>query len=270
MHSVLSIAGSDPTGGAGLQADLQVFHALGVHGAGVPSALTVQNGLHVRQVLPVFPSVLLETLRTTLDAVEPSAIKIGMLATDDVVRNVTLALATRPDTAVVIDPVLAASDGTPLLETRAYSALRDLAYNRTMLTPNWPEAEILTNQTLPRRRDAEDAARELVRELHLDGLLLKGGHREQDADDLLVLRAKPVEAQTGTKSEDLQTEWLPGERLPGSPVHGTGCALSAAIAARIARGDALRTAVTTARAFVRRAIEGAHTLNNGARILDFT
>ena len=93
MQSVLSIAGSDPTGGAGLQADLQVFRTFGVHGAAVPTALTIQDGLCVARVLPVFPSILLDQLRTTLDAIRPRAIKIGMLASDDSVRNVLLALA---------------------------------------------------------------------------------------------------------------------------------------------------------------------------------
>ncbi len=260
MHCALSIAGSDPTGGAGLQADLQVFHALGVHGAAVPSALTIQNGLRVRQVLPVFPSVLLDTLRATLDAIQPSAIKIGMLATDDVVRNVILALATEPNLPIVIDPVLAASDGTALLEKRAYPALRELIYGRTLLTPNWPEAEILTNRSLARRRDAEQAAHELLTDLHLDGVLLKGGHREGDSDDLLVLQS----------TEGIRTEWLAGERLPGASVHGTGCALSAAIAAGLARGADLRDSVVDARSFVRSAIKNAHTLENGARILAFT
>jgi len=260
MHCALSIAGSDPTGGAGLQADLQVFHALGVHGAAVPSALTIQDGLRVQRVLPVFPSVLLDTLRATLQTIQPSAIKIGMLATDDVVRNVILALATAPNLPIVIDPVLAASDGTVLLEKRAHPALRDLIHGRTLLTPNWPEAEILANRSLARRGDAEQAARELLTDLHLDGVLIKGGHREGDCDDLLVLRT------TG----EIRSEWLGGERLPGDSVHGTGCALSAAITAGLARGATLRDAVVGARSFVRSAIENAHTLDNGARILAFT
>jgi hydroxymethylpyrimidine/phosphomethylpyrimidine kinase len=260
MHCALSIAGSDPTGGAGLQADLQVFHALGVHGAAVPSALTIQDGLRVQRVLPVFPSVLLDTLRATLQAIQPSAIKIGMLATDDVVRNVILALATVPNLPIVIDPVLAASDGTVLLEKRAHPALRDLIHGRTLLTPNWPEAEILANRSLARRGDAEQAARDLLTDLHLDGVLIKGGHREGDCDDLLVLRT------TG----EIRSEWLEGKRIPGDSVHGTGCALSAAITAGLARGATLRDAVVGARSFVRSAIENAHTLDNGARILAFT
>ena len=261
MSSALTIAGSDPTGGAGLQADLQVFRALGVHGGAVPTALTIQDGLRVQQVLPVFPTSLLEMLRTTLDAIRPAAIKIGMLGTDDAVRNTLLALAPIRDVPVVIDPVLASSDGTPLLERRAHPALRNLCFQRTLLTPNWPELEILTGDALPRKRDGEAAARQLLDDLELEALLLKGGHRETDADDLLVTRASP--------DATIEAEWLPGERLPGGPVHGTGCALSAAIAAGLAKGQPLREAVVAARAYVRRAIADATTLPNGARLLAF-
>ena len=264
MQSVLSIAGSDPTGGAGLQADLQVFRAFAVHGAAVPTALTIQDGIRVHQVLPVFPSVLLEQLRTTLDVIRPSAIKIGMLASDDSVRNVLLALAVVPQkTRIVIDPVLAASDGTELLEKRAYPGLRALIHRRCLLTPNWPEAEILVDGSLPRRRDGEAAARQLLEDLELEGVLLKGGHLEGDADDLLVMRLGEV------GDGEVVCEWLPGERLPGSPVHGTGCALSAAIAAGLAKGLPLREAIVDARHYVHHAIENAHTLHNGARIMAF-
>jgi len=264
MQCVLSISGSDPTGGAGLQADLQVCHAFGVHGAAVPSALTLQDGLHVRQVLPVFPSVILEQLRSTLAAISPSAIKIGMLASDDVVRNVILALAPLEGVPVVVDPVLAASDGTPLLERRAWSSLKDLIHGRCLLTPNWPEMEILADRSLPRRSDGEAAALELLEDLELEALLLKGGHLEGDAADLLVRRV------SGPGSSEIEAEWLPGKRLPGPPVHGTGCALSTAIAAGLALGQPLRDAVVNARSFVTRAIAHARTLENGARLLAFS
>ncbi|HIF91584.1 MAG TPA: bifunctional hydroxymethylpyrimidine kinase/phosphomethylpyrimidine kinase [Myxococcales bacterium] len=270
MQSVLSIAGSDPTGGAGLQADLQVFHAHGVHGAAVPTALTIQDGLRIGRVLPVFPSVLLEQLRATLDVLRPNAIKIGMLATDDIVRNVLLSLARFPEIPVVIDPILAASDGSALLEKRAYPALRDLIQGRRILTPNWPEAEILVDASLPRRKDGEAAARELLLDLNLDAVLLKGGHLEGDCDDLLVYR-KSADSSSDSSNNDAEIvcEWLPGKRLPGPPVHGTGCALSAAIAAGLAQGQSIPDAVVQARRFVRRAIENAQTLGNGARILAF-
>jgi len=263
MQSVLSIAGSDPTGGAGLQADLQVFRAFGVHGAAVPTALTIQDGLCVARVLPVFPSILLDQLRTTLDAIRPTAIKIGMLASDDSVRNVLLALAPVEEARIVIDPVLASSDGTPLLEKRAYPALRDLMHRRCLITPNWPEAEILVDAALPRRRDGEEAARQLMKDLELEGVLLTGGHLEGDPDDLLVMRVG------GPGSGEIVSEWLPGKRLPGPPVHGTGCALSSAIAAGLGKGQSLRDSIDGARNYVRRAIENAHTLHNGARILGF-
>ena len=263
MQSVLSIAGSDPTGGAGLQADCQVLAAFGVHAAAVPTALTIQDGLRVKRVLPVFPSLVLEQLRATLAAVRPNAIKIGMLASDDVVRNVLIALGPYEEIPVVIDPVLAASDGSLLLERRAYPALRDLIQGRCLLTPNWPEAEILVDAKLPTRAEGEAAARDLLVRYALEGVLLKGGHLEGDASDLLVWRAG------GGRAGEVVSEWLPGERLPGASVHGTGCALSAAIAAGLAKGEPLKSAVVAARSYVREAIRGAHTLPSGARVLAF-
>lgn len=290
MQSVLSIAGSDPTGGAGIQADCQVFAAFGVHGAAVPTALTLQDGLRVKRVLPVFPSLVLDQLRAVLAALRPSAIKIGMLASDDVVRNVLLALAPHPEIPVVIDPVLAASDGTPLLERRAHGSLRALIDGRALLTPNWPEAEILVDAKLATRAEGEAAARALLVRHRLGAVLLKGGHLEGDASDLFVRwrddggvetrhgggvgsagtrAAGDREARGNQSGAAIVAEWLPGERLPGAPVHGTGCALSAAIAAGLARGETTRGAVVAARRYVREGIRRAATMPNGARILAF-
>src|SRR5262249_54581203 len=148
VRVALSIAGSDPTGGAGLQADLQVFRAFGVHGAAVVTALTVQDTAKVHRVLPVFPNVALEQLRVLLADVTPHAVKIGMLATDDVARNVApglLELERGPHAPpIVLDPVLRASDGTRLLEPRARGALEDLIGRAALVTPNLPEAHELT------------------------------------------------------------------------------------------------------------------------------
>ena len=128
MRIALSVAGSDPSGGAGLQLDLQVFRALGVHGAGVVTALTIQDTGKVHRVLPAFPSVVCDQLRVLLADLTPHALKLGMLATDDVLRAVALGLAAlrEPRPPWVIDPVLRASDGTQLLERRAYGGLVDL------------------------------------------------------------------------------------------------------------------------------------------------
>jgi hydroxymethylpyrimidine/phosphomethylpyrimidine kinase len=257
MKVALSIAGSDPTGGAGLQADMQVFHAMGVHGAGVVTAITVQDTEKVHQVLPAFPSVVLEQLRVLLKDLTPDAIKIGALASDDVVRNVQLALAPFlgvPDAApIVIDPVLAASDGTVLLERRAWGALQSLIGSAALVTPNLEEAAALTGCDTSSEEGTEAAACALVADLGARASLVKGGHRDGPPRDLLAVR------EGGSAS----LHWLEGERIEGGPFHGTGCALSSAIAALLARGVALPDAVDRGRAFVAAAIR--NTAGSGAR-----
>jgi len=246
----LSIAGSDPTGGAGLQADLQVFRALGVHGMGVVTALTVQDTERVHEVLPAFPSVVLKQLRVLLRSTHPDALKLGMLASDDVARNVELGLReldVARRTPIVIDPVLAASDGTPLLERRAYGVLQDLIGRAYLVTPNLVEAAALTGSDVSTREGVEAAAAQFVNGLGARAALVKGGHREGAPDDLLALR------EGGSAS----FHWLAGERIPGAEVHGTGCALSSAITAHLARGAELRDAIESARRFVRDAIRNA-------------
>ena len=261
MRIALSIAGSDPTGGAGIQADLQVFRAFGVHGAAVPTALTVQDTGKVHQVLPVFPSVVLDQARRLLEDVRPHAVKLGMLASDDVLRNVDLALdRLGPEPPpLVIDPVLLASDGTRLLERRAWGPLVGLFPRATLVTPNRPEAEALTGIEAGSRAGAERAGRALVEEHGAGAALVKGGHAEGDPEDCLVWRADGA----------VEVRWLGGERLDVGPVHGTGCALSAAITAGLAHGRPLPEAVERARAWLRAALAGAGSVGGGARVLDY-
>jgi hydroxymethylpyrimidine kinase/phosphomethylpyrimidine kinase len=259
MRIALSIAGSDPTGGAGLQLDLQVFRALGVHGAGVVTALTIQDTKKVHRVLPAFPSVVTDQLRALLADVAPHAVKLGMLASDDVLRAVALGLEAggRARAPLVIDPVLRASDGTPLLERRAWPALLDLMRGAALVTPNLPEAEALAGRDVSSQRDVEQAARWFVDEVGARAALVKGGHREGAPDDCLALRER----------DGVAIRWLPGERIEGPPVHGTGCALSAAIAAELAHGRGLEEAVGRGRGFVRAAIARAEAVGSGARLL---
>ena len=141
MHCALSIAGSDPTGGAGLQMDLQVFKSFGLHGAAVPTALTLQDTSKVHSVLPLFPSVVLDQLRILLRDIAPNAVKVGMLATDDIARSVIQGLSSLESSEIplLIDPVLSSSDGTPLLEPRALSSLKDLCSKAELVTPDLPE-----------------------------------------------------------------------------------------------------------------------------------
>lgn len=268
MRSALTIAGSDPTGGAGLQADLQVFRAHGVHGCAITTALTIQDTRRVHSVLPVFPSALLDQLRVLLADVQPSAVKIGMLATDDILRNVSLGLARlSPDVPVVVDPVLLSSDGTLLLERRAWPALLDLIADRTVVTPNRPEAEALTGEDVSSRKGCEHAATKLIEEAGVHAVLLKGGHSAGAPDDLLARRTPAESHARPTAGDPIEFSWLAGERIETEPVHGTGCALSSAIAARLAHGASLPEAVEGARRFVVRAIARAERLGSGAPLL---
>jgi hydroxymethylpyrimidine/phosphomethylpyrimidine kinase len=263
MKVALSIAGSDPTGGAGLQADLQVFRALGVHGAGVVTAITVQDTRRVHQVLPAFPSVVLQQLRVLLRDLTPDAIKIGALASDDVVRNVQLALApllaATSNVPIVIDPVLFASDDTPLLERRAWGALEGLIGYAALVTPNLREAAELTGCDTSSEEGAQAAACALVAQIGARAALVKGGHREGPPRDLLAQR----------EGGSVALKWLDGERIAGGPFHGTGCALSSAIAARLALGAPLEAAVAAGRQFVADALRRAGGLGSRARLLAY-
>jgi hydroxymethylpyrimidine/phosphomethylpyrimidine kinase len=263
VRVALTIAGSDPTGGAGLQADLQVFRAFGVHGAAVVTALTVQDTAKVHRVLPVFPNVVLDQLRVLLADVVPHAVKLGMLATDDVARSVALGLrelerAPSP-VPIVVDPVLAASDGTRLLEPRARGVLEELIGRSAITTPNLPEARELTGCDVSTEEGVEAAGSALVTSFGAGAALVKGGHRDGPPDDLFVVR------EGGSAS----LSWLRGERIEAGRVHGTGCALSSAIAAGLARGATLREAVDRARRFVANALRDAEAVGRMARLLAY-
>lgn len=254
MKIALSIAGSDPSGGGGLQADLQVFRAFGVHGCGVVTAMTVQDTRRVFQTLPAFPNVVLDQIRALLRDLPPDVVKLGMLATDDVVRAVALGLEALPlETPIVVDPVLLASDGSALLERRAYGALREIMARAALVTPNLPEASALTEGDVSSERGVEAAARRFIEDFGSGAVLIKGGHRDGAPDDLLALRG-----DTGTS-----LTWLRGGRIACGPVRGTGCALASAIAARMAQGDAVAEAVDAGRSFLRSAL--ARSGGEGAR-----
>ena len=264
MKVALSIAGSDPTGGAGIQADLQIFRSMAVHGAGVITALTVQDTAKVHQVLPVFPSVVLEQLRVLLKDITPDAIKIGALASDDVARNVELGLGQLPPppaprVPIVIDPVLAASDGTPLLERRGWGALGVLMGRATLVTPNLDEAGALTDCDTSTEEGTQAAACAFISEFGAEATLVTGGHRDGPPRDLLAVR----------EGGAVSLRWLEGERIGGGPAHGTGCALSSAIAAQLARGAGLEDAIERSRRFVANALRNAETRGARARLLSY-
>jgi hydroxymethylpyrimidine/phosphomethylpyrimidine kinase len=243
----LSIAGSDPTGGAGLQLDLQVFALHGVHGMAVPTALTVQATTGVKRCLPVFPASAREQLVHLLADLRPHALKLGMLATDDLLLAVADVLEPS-GVPRVLDPVLRASDGAWLLERRAWRNLCErLVRGAALVTPNLDEAELLTGEREPQAAAAAFLA------MGARAVLIKGGHAEGAPDDLLATAAG--------------SSWLRGTRHPRSP-HGTGCALSAAIAARLARGETLEDAVRGAKRWLEPAIAAAAAVGRGRPLLD--
>tara|TARA_Y100000590_G_scaffold190646_1_gene216991 strand:- start:5266 stop:6057 length:792 start_codon:yes stop_codon:yes gene_type:complete len=260
MHCALSIAGSDPTGGAGLQMDLQVFKSFGLHGAAVPTALTLQDTSKVHSVLPLFPSVVLDQLRILLRDITPNAIKVGMLATDDIVRSVIQGLSSLENSEVplVIDPVLSSSDGTPLLERRALSSLKDLCSKAVLVTPNLPETHQITGIDVSTEEGIKRAAKVLIEELKCKSVLVKGGHLQEDSHDWLA-----------SKNPKFEFTKFDGTRLNTPPVHGTGCALSSAITANLALGRSLVESVELARAFVRNGIKNAEQIGSGSSFLKF-
>lgn len=245
-----TIAGSDPSGGAGIQVDLRTFAALGIWGLSVVTALTAQSPSAVRAVEPVSPRMITAQFETLLEAFPIGAAKTGMLDTADACTAVADALPRR--LPLVVDPVMAATSGGRLLEADAVAVLMDRLLPRaTLLTPNLAEAAALTGRpvrTLEEMRLAADA----LRSLGAGAVLVKGGHAEgPEAVDLLVdgEGAVPFSAR----------------RLPYD-VHGSGCCLSAAITARLAQGASLRDAVWFGKVVVSAAIAGAVTAPDGRRM----
>jgi hydroxymethylpyrimidine kinase/phosphomethylpyrimidine kinase len=252
-HKALTIAGSDPCGGAGIQADLKTFAALGVYGASALTALTAQNTLGVQAVHDAPPDFVRMQILAVLDDVGADVIKTGMLSSAPIVHAVADALEeSGAATPLVVDPVLAAKGGQRLLREEGVAALIDrLLPAATVLTPNSEEAALLTDRgTIRTEKEAEGAAMALL-DMGPRVVLLKGGHRGgATCDDLFVERGG-------------QAVWLRGERLDQRHTHGTGCVLSAAIAAYMAGGDEPLEACRRAKSFVAGAIRNALALGHG-------
>lgn len=256
MHRVvLSIAGSDSGGGAGIQADLKTFHQLGVFGTSAVTLVTAQNSLGVRAFEPVTPELLEAQIDAVCSDFPVVGIKTGALGSAALVQAAVRGLARGPRVPLVVDPVVLAKSGDPLLDADGVVALRRLLLPRAFLiTPNLPEAEWLLGEQLASESKRERAARAFC-ELGAGAALIKGGH------------------ETGPECADLlydgrQMRWYRAPRIETRHTHGTGCTYSAAITAYLARGDALPDAVARAHAFVGRAIAGAPGLGAGSGPLD--
>ena len=250
MHIALTIAGSDSGGGAGIQADLKTFHRFGVFGTSAITAVTAQNTLGVDDWVALDP----EFVRKQIDAVaadlRPGAVKTGMLGTAAVVKVTADAIATHGLRPYVLDPVMVATSGDQLLDAAAVEHVRTrLVPMADLVTPNLDEAEVLLGGRPTNEAEMRDAAERLVRELGARAALVKGGHL--DGDEVVDV------------FHDGTTRCFRRPRVRTTSTHGTGCTLSAAIAARLALGDSLEDAVGTALAFVQRAIETAPRIGSG-------
>ena len=251
IPNVLSIAGSDPSGGAGIQADLKTFVALGVYGMAALSGLTAQNTRGVTAIQPLPPEFVAAQIDAVFEDIRVDAVKLGMLGAAEVVAAVADCLRRWRPPAIVLDPVMVAKSGAALLADSAMERLRrELLPLATVITPNLPEAGALLDAPPPTDLPA---MREAARALHALGpawVLLKGGHLPgADCTDLLYDGREFVE--------------FPGRRIPTANTHGTGCTLSAAIAASLAHGLAMPRAVADAKAYLTAAIAAADSLDVG-------
>jgi hydroxymethylpyrimidine/phosphomethylpyrimidine kinase len=248
----LTIAGSDSSGGAGIQADLKAFSAMGAYGASVITALTAQNTLGVQGIFPVDPAFVREQMDSVFGDLAVGAVKVGMLGTAEVVRAVADGLERWRPRWVVVDPVMVAKGGHKLLADDAAEALRRrLLPLAGLITPNLPEAGVLLGEPAPRvRREMVPAAARL-QGLGAVNVLLKGGHLEDEGEspDLLMHGG--------------ELYWHEAPRVPTRRTHGTGCTLSAAITALLARGRPLPAAVGEAKRYLAGAVAAAEDLGVG-------
>ena len=248
---LLSIAGSDSGGGAGIQADLKTFAALGCFGMTAITALTAQNTCGVRAIHGVPPDMLADQIDAVVEDMGVDAVKIGMLHSPEIVQAVADAIDRHRLPHVVLDPVMVATSGAVLIDSPAITALvRELFGRAVLITPNLDEASLLVGRTLTNEADMQAAAQDLLAK-GARAVLLKGGHLAGDVvSDLLQVA-------------DAAPHWMRAPRISTANTHGTGCTLSSAIAAHLALGLSLVDAVEAARTFVRGALSSSANVKTG-------
>lgn len=240
----LSIAGSDSSGGAGIQADLKTFSSLGIYGTTAITAITAQNTQGVHSQLAIAPQMVYDQIIAVMEDLNPSVVKIGMLSNSEIVCAVAEALS-QYQLPIILDPVIVSSSGHRLLSIEAQESVKErLLPLSTLVTPNIPEMEALTSVTLSTYKDKERAANYLI-ELGAKAILLKGGHEEGDTKSDTLFSASP----TGIKATTFSSQTIHTKNI-----HGTGCTLSAAIAAFIARGESINEAIAKAKSYISDAI----------------
>ena len=250
MKTALSIAGSDSSGGAGIQADLKAMTMNGVYAMTAVTALTAQNTTGVTAILEATPQFLRQQLEAIFTDIPPDSVKIGMVSSAALIETIAQCLGEYRPRNVVVDPVMVATSGARLLNEDAVATLREkLLPLADLITPNIPEAEVLSGQTISDEEGMLQAAR-IIGETYHCAVLCKGGHRVSDANDLLY--------QNGA------FRWFRGRRIDNPNTHGTGCTLSSAIAANLAKGFPLADAVQRAKDYLSGALADMLDLGKGA------
>lgn len=252
MRVALTIAGSDSSGGAGIQADLKTFHQFGIYGMSVITAITAQNSLGVRSWEPVNAKLVREQIDAVAEDISPHAIKTGMLGSHEIVLEVADAIRHHKLPNFVLDPVMVATSGDILVRDDAIDAIREnLIPLATLVTPNLDEAKILTGSDVVDQDAMVEAARKLVNEMGAKAALVKGGHLKNMAETVDVL------------FDGTDVQIIKNTRHHTTSTHGTGCTLSAAVAANLAIGNDLESSVDNAITFVNSAIASAPGLGGG-------
>ena len=250
MKTALTIAGSDSSGGAGIQADIKTMSANGVFAMRAITALTAQNTTGVTDILEATPQFLGEELDAIFTDIFPDAVKIGMVSSSGLIAVIADKLRQYGAKHIVVDPVMVATSGAKLLRDDAIAVLEEqLLPLAAVLTPNIPEAEILSGMTIRNAADMELAAR-TISERYGCAVLCKGGHQINDADDLLW--------------RDGAGKWFRGRRINNPNTHGTGCTLSSAIASNLAKGYDLDASVERAKAYISGALAAMLDLGKGS------
>lgn len=250
MKTALTIAGSDSSGGAGIQADIKTMTMNGVYAMSAITALTAQNTLGVTGIFEVPPQFLAQQIDAVFQDIRPDAVKIGMVSSSSLIRTIACRLRAHEAENLVVDPVMVATSGARLMEAEAISILtRELLPMAALLTPNIPEAEVLSGQAIRSQADMQAAAEKISRAYGC-AVLCKGGHSLSDANDLLYI--------------DGHCQWFRGRRIDNPNTHGTGCTLSSAIAANLSKGFPLDQAVSRAKAYISGALEAMLDLGQGS------
>ena len=250
MKVALTIAGSDCSGGAGIQADIKTMTTNGVFAESVVTALTSQNTTGVFGVFESSPEFVTQQLDAVFTDIYPDAVKIGMVSSAPIIKAIAEGLKKYEAKNIVIDPVMVSTSGSKLLQDDAISTLEEVLFPlATLLTPNIPEAEILSNIKINSADDMTKAA-EIIGKKYNAAVLLKGGHSVNDANDLLYSNG--------------ESKWFSGKRIDNPNTHGTGCTLSSAIAANLAKGMTLDEAVESAKAYISGALAAMLDLGKGS------